>query len=679
MLEYFQLKDEKEFIEKFGELSPKYQSDGKSSIETMQQRIQEVLNIGWIVFEWMFCLPDGFPLPAEVTMVRVEQENSSFVTGFIRDLREQKQMTIELKHYDLLLQTLNQAAAVLLDTEDTGFENNLYSSMDMMIKAVDADRVSIWKNHVFNDELCATQLYEWSDENAPVQLSEYTENVSYNKIIPGWKIVLSAGQCLNSTVQDMDADTGNFLAASGVKSIFVAPIFLRDDFWGFVGIYNCHYERIFPDNEAAILRSFCLLIGNAFLRNNMTQNLQENIKELKNLKRNLEETLEEANDANRTKSEFLAKMSHEIRTPMNSIIGFSELALDGADAQPVTKDYLAKILDNSKWLLQIVNDILDISKIEHGKMELEKIPFDLNEMFNSCKTIIMPKALEKGLLINFNIDTEVNKKLYGDPVRLRQVLVNLLSNAVKFTDKGEIKLNASVKDSKENSLTIYFEVKDNGIGITEEQMKKIFDPFIQGESGTTRKFGGSGLGLTITKNIIEMMGGALTVQSKPGDGSTFSFEISFDTAGSQVKNIKAKEITLQNIEKPAFEGEILICEDNAMNQLVICEHLARIGLKTMVVQNGKQGVNIVKFRAQKGLKQFDLIFMDIHMPVMDGIEATVKIKEIDPNIPIVAMTANIMAKDMEVYAEKGMCDCVGKPFTSQDLWKCLLKYFTPIK
>ena len=378
-----------------------------------------------------------------------------------------------------------------------------------------------------------------------------------------------------------------------------------------------------------------------------------------------------------SKSAFLANMSHEIRTPMNSIMGFSELALDHA-ISPKTRDYLGKIRMNAEWLLQIINDILDISKIESGKMELENIPFDMHELFVSCRTLIMPKAVEKGIKLHFYAEPSVNKKPLGDPTRLRQVFVNLLSNAVKFTNTGMIKLLAEVKNTSRNTVTIYFEVKDSGIGMTSEQIKKVFDPFTQAETGTTRKYGGTGLGLAITRNIVEMMGGTLSVESVPGVGCKFSFEVTFDTIDVSSNEESDKKIVLNKIEKPFFEGEILLCEDNAMNQQIICEHLAKVGLKTVVAENGKIGVETVQDRMEKGGKQFDLIFMDMHMPVMDGLEAAAKILELDAGIPIVAMTANVMSDDREIYKASGMNDCVGKPFTSQELWRCLLKYFTPL-
>ena len=391
----------------------------------------------------------------------------------------------------------------------------------------------------------------------------------------------------------------------------------------------------------------------------------------------LRKSIEDAKTASKAKSVFIANMSHEIRTPMNSIVGFSELALDG-ETSDKTRDYLGKIHTNAEWLLQIINDILDISKIESGKMELEKIPFDMHELFASCRTLIMPKAIEKGIQLHFYAEPSFGKMPLGDPTRLRQVLVNLLSNAIKFTNAGMVKLQAALTNMTAGAFTMHFEVKDSGIGMTGEQMKKIFDPFTQAESGTTRKYGGTGLGLPITKNIVEMMGGKLFVESTPGVGSKFSFDLTFDTTDVSNEEILDKKIAFDEIEKPAFEGEILLCEDNAMNQHVIREHLARVGLKTVVAENGKVGVDMVRERMLSGEKQFDLIFMDMHMPVMDGLEASAKIIDFNTGIPIVAMTANIMSSDREIYKKSGMNDCVGKPFTSQELWRCLLKYFTPV-
>jgi len=386
---------------------------------------------------------------------------------------------------------------------------------------------------------------------------------------------------------------------------------------------------------------------------------------------------EAALTASHAKSAFLANMSHEIRTPMNSIMGFSELAMDSADI-PKIKEYLGKIRTNSEWLLQIINNILDISKIESGRMELENIPFDLHDLFTSCRSLVLPKAVEKGLVLHFYAEPSLGKVPLGDPTRLRQVFINFLSNSVKFTNSGIVKLFAKITNSTDKTLTMHFEIKDSGIGMTPDQIEKIFEPFIQGESGITRKYGGTGLGLAITKNIIEMMGGKIEIESTPKVGTIFSFDLTFDTIDKTTDSIKGRILEHVEIEKPTFKGEILLCEDNTMNQEVISEHLARVGLKTIIAENGKIGLENVQNRIKNNEKIFDLIFMDIHMPVMDGIEASAKILELTTDVPIIAMTANIMSTDKDIYLASGMSGCIGKPFTSQELWHCLMKYLTPI-
>jgi signal transduction histidine kinase len=375
------------------------------------------------------------------------------------------------------------------------------------------------------------------------------------------------------------------------------------------------------------------------------------------------------------KTTFLANVSHEIRTPMNNIIGFSELAAND-DISPRTKRYLNSILSSASWLLLIIDDILDLSKLEYGKLELEHIPFDWGELFANCRALVMPKAVEKGIPVHFYVELPDDRLPLGDPTKLRQVFTNLLSNAIKFTDTGVIKMSAILKYAGKDTLSLAFEIKDSGIGMTPEQIERIFDPFVQAEASTARKHGGTGLGLTITNNIVTLLGGQLSVESTPGVGSTFSFELTFETI--EKSGVNAKHTIERDVDKPSFKGEVLLCEDNAANQEVICEHLKRIGINVVVAENGKAGVEMIKDRMQSGEKQFDLVFMDIYMPVMDGLEAADRINGLNTGVPIVALTANVMIDDRELYKRHGMVECLGKPFTSQELWKCLLRYFVPV-
>ena len=281
-----------------------------------------------------------------------------------------------------------------------------------------------------------------------------------------------------------------FLSCGGAQSSVSSDLFDTQALIVFIILLMC----------VLVILSF-LLIKSYFGKKKIEEAAKKRTSELDKTKSDLDTALANSNAANAARSAFLANMSNELRTPMNSIIGFAELALD-VKIPPKTRDYIDKILLNTEWLFQIINDIFDISKIESGKMELDKIPFSLQELLESCRAFVIPKAVEKGIMLHFYAEPSAGKMPLGDPARLRQVLVNLLSNAVKFTNTGMVKLSVSIISKTEKTLSMHFEVKDSGIGITSEQIGKIFEPFAQVDSGITRQFGGTGLGLAITRNIV---------------------------------------------------------------------------------------------------------------------------------------------------------------------------------
>ena len=374
------------------------------------------------------------------------------------------------------------------------------------------------------------------------------------------------------------------------------------------------------------------------------------------------------------KSHFLANMSHEIRTPMNSIIGFAELALMD-DMPKHTREYLTKISNSTKLLLNIVNDILDVTKIEAGKLTLEKIPFALSNVIEQCYLMVKEKAESKDITLYKDIDSIQGIQVIGDSVRLYQILSNLLSNAVKFTPEGSITTRVHVLEKAENILQVSFEVSDTGIGLRQEQIDQIFEPFIQADISTTREYGGTGLGLSIAKALIEQMGGNLSVHSVVGQGSTFAFVL------PMVWNDRKEMLHPENVhcrgKKPIYHGRILVCEDNRMNQEVIREHLIRIGFEVDIAENGKVGLEQLIQHTKDGFT-YDLIFMDILMPVMDGFESAKHIKELNIQTPVVALTANLISSEIDKYRMVGIVDCLGKPFTTEELWACLRTYITPI-
>ena len=418
---------------------------------------------------------------------------------------------------------------------------------------------------------------------------------------------------------------------------------------------------------------------------------------------------EQAKADSKAKSQFIANISHEIRTPMNSILGYSELALDDNISES-TRGYLDRIILNAKWLLGIINDVLDISKIESGNLELEEVPFSIDEVLEYCRTLTTPASATKEVGLEFYADFDFNRpydRLIGDPTKLGQIIVNLLSNAIKFTHEGTVKCsitcevldnevqnnevqnseiqNNEIQDNEvqnneasiKETCRLRFEVTDTGIGLTEKQISKIFEPFMQADTSTTRKYGGTGLGLAITRRLIEAMGGDLSIKSKPGHGSKFSFTLDFKVAEQRKLSTY---IEGGHIDKPTFnKSEVLVVDDNDMNLGVVCEHLKRVGLTCIIAKDGSSAVELVEKRIKNGEKPFELIFMDIHMPKMDGRQASTIISGLNTGTPIIAMTAEVLSLPDEVsYKNCGMEGYISKPFTTQDLWRCLVRYLEPV-
>jgi PAS domain S-box-containing protein len=374
--------------------------------------------------------------------------------------------------------------------------------------------------------------------------------------------------------------------------------------------------------------------------------------------------------ANRTKGEFLANMSHEIRTPMNSILGMAHLALN-TETNPKNRDYLEKIHLSGLHLLGIIDEILDFSKIDAGKLKMEQVDFDLISIFKNLNNMIAEKAIEKGLQLVLDIDPGIPNNLHGDPLRLSQVLINYTSNAIKFTATGNVTVRAIKIGENENGALVRFEVQDTGIGISNEDKAKLFQPFQQMDTSSTRNYGGTGLGLAISKQLVAMMKeGEVGVDSIPGQGSTFWFNVRL---GKGSKPHQSCNESATCFSPPLLNGiRILLAEDNLFNQQVATEFLEDVGAIVCVAKNGKEAMDLL-------LKEhFDCVLMDIQMPVMDGFEATqlIRINPALARMPVIAMTANASNEDRARCLAAGMDDYISKPFQPDALYATLAKWLS---
>ncbi|MEY5047555.1 MAG: hypothetical protein RLZZ175_914 [Bacteroidota bacterium] len=371
-----------------------------------------------------------------------------------------------------------------------------------------------------------------------------------------------------------------------------------------------------------------------------------------------------AENSAKAKANFLSVMSHEIRTPLNAIIGSIHL-LQQEETLPEQSEYLNSLHISSDNLLNLINDVLDYNKIEEGKIEFAKNEIDLHILLKNIKLSNFFKATEYHNEIIINVDKNISDFVYGDETRLSQILNNLVSNAIKFTKNGIITVNLIAEYQSKKNISIKFEISDTGIGIESNKIQQIFERFTQADSNINRKFGGSGLGLTIVKKLLELQNSEIKVKSEFGIGTTFYFTLLFEKSNNKLADIKIK---LADEIKDLNSMKVLLVEDNKINTIIAKKMLQNWNAKVTWAENGE--IAIQKYFES----EFDIILMDLHMPIMDGLTATLKIREKDEKIPIIALTASALFDIKDNVKDSGMNDYISKPFNPDEFYNILKKY-----
>ena len=596
------------------------------------------------------------------------------ICGLFIFFNRNKKMTERLSRQKELLEAVNKMSAVLLEPDLENIGIILLKAMVIIEKAMDVDRIAIWKNHTTDEQLCSSLIFKWPNND-----SDSTENVLGIR----WQNILTQGGCINSVVSDLPPDEQEMLKQTGVVSVFIAPVLMNNVFWGYVGFYDCHNGRFFTENEEKIVRSVALMIANAFIRKEMTQNLH-------NTARQLEIAAKNADNANKAKSSFLANMSHEIRTPMNAILGIAEIQLRSETILHETGEAFEKIYESGDLLLNIINDILDLSKIEAGKLELVPFKYDIPSLINDSAQINRLRYDSKPIEFFINVDENTPLYLFGDELRIKQVLNNILSNAFKYTNEGTVSLNVFTEpqenedkkeEGREEEVILVFRVRDTGQGMTEEQVANLFEEYTRFNLEANRETVGTGLGMSITRHLLELMNGEISVASEPGSGSQFTVRIPQIRVGSEVcgsnitrnlRNFNFRSSTLVNKTQFLLEympyGSVLVVDDVESNIYVTRGMMLPYGISIDTASSGFEAIEKIKDG-----NVYDIIFMDHMMPRMDGIEATKKIREMGYTNTIVALTANALVGRAEMFLKNGFDGFISKPIDSRELNRMLIE------
>jgi PAS domain S-box-containing protein len=631
------------------EFSPEYQADGSLSIDKAKNYLRKAIKGKGQQFYWQHCKKNKEVFDAEVSLNSLKINNKNYILAMVRDVTKRVNAEKQVKYAMGLQKLLMSISTRYINIELEDSSEAIQNALKEIGEFVEADRAYVFDYH-FNEGLC-TNTFEWCQEGISPEIQNL-QSVPLEEM-PYWVKTHAEGETMYiPSVEDLpEGGLKNILVPQGIKSLIAVPMIKNNKCYGFLGFDSVRNFRTYTEREKALLEVFA--------------NILINLKVKLEFEQELIRAKEKAEESDKLKSAFLTNISHEIRTPMNGILGFTNLLKEPKLSGEEQQEYVEFIEKSGARMLNTINAIIDVSHIETGDVKLSKESVDIYKLVQNVYSNYLPEAEQKGLDMFFS-SRHHNKELIAetDGEKINTVLSNLVNNAIKFTNEGVIEL---VLDVLEDSFKIA--VKDSGQGIPEEKRESIFKLFVQADSSYSKLHEGAGLGLTICKAYVDMLGGEIWLESIPGKGSTFHFTIPFMT--SEKNEIKTK--VKRNVEPEKLkisELKVLIVEDDepAISFLKIL--MEKYSKETLIAETGTKALNIFSDNPD-----IDLILMDIKIPNMDGYQVTSNIREMSKEVVIIAQTAYATSGDYENAMKAGCNDFITKPIQSKQLYAIIEKYF----
>lgn len=565
------------------------------------------------------------------------------VVGSARDITRQKENETEIQRKDQLLNAITQATALLIQGEI--YEESIVGALEIIGKATSADRAYIFKNnpHPLYKLPVLSMLFEWTNGKFSSQINNpEMQSLPFDELGESWYDILSSGSVINGLIKDLPDELRNIFEAQEVKSALIAPVFINATFWGIVGFDDCSVGRLWSITEENLLSAAANTIGAAYQRRLHREELIA--------------AKDKAEESDRLKSAFLANMSHEIRTPMNGILGFAELLKEPGLSGEEQNQYISIIEKSGVRMLNIINDIVDISKIESGQMEIYLKETDINTQIQYIHSFFTPETEAKKINFNYHNTLFNNESIITtDREKLYAILTNLVKNAIKYTREGSIDFGY-----KRNDTMLEFYVSDTGIGVPKNRQEAIFERFVQADIADKKAMQGAGLGLSITKAYVEMLGGKIWLESEEGKGSVFYFTIPYTPVIIQPEI--PENDTSERSENSVNQLKILIAEDEVTSDLFITLSIKSLCREILHASNGFDVIKLCREHPD-----IDVILMDIKMPEMNGYEATRQIRTFNKEVIIIAQTAFGLITDQAMAIEAGCNDYISKPVRVHEL------------